>query len=83
MTGASDAENLLIDASCVYDGFFVFFTVSRDTGIGSHARGEIDVFWFDIDVIKEVLVHEIPIAFLVLTRKAGVFIEVEGDDIGE
>lgn len=83
VAGASDAENLKVDAAAVLDFLFVGGAVGRDVGIGQHAGGQVDVFRLDIDVVEEVLVHEVPVGFLVFVGKTTVFVEVEGDDVGE
>ena len=47
------------------------------------ARGDVDVLLRDVDVLEEVLVHEVVVALRMVLRQAHVLVEIEGGDLGE
>ncbi len=83
VAGAADAENLKVDAADGVDFVFVGFAVGEDLIRGDGARGDVDVFGGDVDVVEELLAHEAGVAFGVVGGEAVVFVEVEGDDVLE
>ncbi len=82
MTVHTDAAHEQVDSAVKSDlllvvGAFLF-------GIVGHAVQNVDVLRLHIDeVVEEVVVHEVPIALIVLMRKAEVFVHVEGNDVFE
>ena len=52
-------------------------------GVLSHAVQHVDVVRGNVDVVEEIVVHEIPVALFVLTRQSHVFVHVERDNIAE
>ena len=47
------------------------------------ARGDVDVLLGDVDVLEEVLVHEVVVALRMVLRQAHVLVEIEGGHLGE
>lgn len=59
--------------------------------LGNGAIGDVNVLFGDVDVVKEMFVHEVPVRverFLdrggrIYFRNGVVLVEVEGDDVAE
>ena len=47
------------------------------------ARGDVDVLLGDVDVLEQVLVHEVVVALRMVLREAHVLVEIEGGHLGE
>ncbi len=75
---AADAEDLQVDASFVGDHPLVLLAVGGE--VERPAVGHVRVARVDVDVIEEVLLHEVAIAVRVGGTEAHVLVEVEGDD---
>lgn len=89
-TGAPDSEELEIETACILDAGFVVATKLIELVLGNGAIGNVDVLFGDVDVAKEMFVHEVPVRverFLDRGRiyfgNGVVLIEVEGDDVAE
>ena len=78
---ASDAEDLELDASEVFHLGLVAFALGDDV-VGESVE-EVDVCGVEVDVLEEVVLHEAPVALLVVVGEAEVLVEVEGVDAGE
>ena len=83
VSGGADAEDLKVNAAGVFDGLFVGLTMLPEVSLGDGAVGDVDVVGVDVDVVEELVVHEVPVALRVLATEADVLVEVEGDDASE
>ena len=83
MTGATNAQDLQINATCVPNGLFVTsaevcYLILRGCPIRNVNVGRID-----IDVFKEMLLHEASVALQLFWTHRPVLIKIEGDGILE
>lgn len=56
---------------------------ARSGGVGVGAIGHMRVVQVDVDVIEEVLAHEVVIALGIVVRKAAILVQVVGADLGK
>ena len=83
MSVAADSEDLQVDSAGSGNGVFVFTAVVGKVFFGNAPVWDMDVFPGDIKMIEEVIMHEVPVTFLVIAGKSKVLVEIEGRDIGE
>ncbi len=83
VSGATDAENLQVDAARPSNLLFVADAIVLGVFGVDGAIGHIDVLWRNVDVIEERLLHPTAIALGVVRLHGEVFVEVEGDDVRE
>ena len=77
----ADAQQLQVDAAA---GAYLPLVVGEHClGIGGHAIGHARVLRADVDVVKEVLLHEAAVALRVVGGKPLVFVEVERAHLGK
>ena len=76
MSVYADTEDLEVDAACSFDLGVIGLDVLKVDAVGNVSSGFVDV-----DVIEEVVVHEIAVTLVVASVKAYVFVEVEGCDV--
>lgn len=83
MAVAANAQQLQVDTAKA--GYFVFVgsAVLGDAVGGTVGVGNVDVVGFDIYMRKQILLHKVGVAVLVLWDNWVVFIEVKTDDVGE
>ena len=78
----ADAAHEQVDAAvgsdlCLIAGAFPF-------GIVGHAVEDIDILRLHVyQMVKEIVVHEVPVALVMLVGQAQVLVHVEGDHVGE
>ena len=73
---AADAEDLQIDSAAVTDALLVISTMGGD--IVDIAVRNVYVAWVDINVPKQLIVHEGMVGLRVIDRQPDVFVEIEG-----
>ncbi len=83
MTGAPDAENLQVEPAACLNLCLVGGTMCRYVRRCQRAAGQIHVLGLDVDVIEEIVVHEVPVRLRVLVRQSRVFIQVESGHVSE
>jgi hypothetical protein len=83
VAGATDAEDLEVDAAGGRDHRLVGGAVRVDLGLRHRARGQVGACGVDVHVVEEVGAHEAPVALRVVRRDRVIFVEVEGRDVGE
>ena len=83
VTVSADAEDLEIDPAGPDDRVFEIETVPLKVLVSNGAVRDVDVPGGDVDVVKQVGVHEVPVALLVLALETEVLVEVEGRHVGE
>jgi hypothetical protein len=83
VTGATDAEDLNVDPAGVADRRLVLAAVLFDLGVGQRAVGNVDVFFEDVDVIEQVLVHESHVALQLIGLHRKVLVEIERHDVAK
>ena len=82
MTVNADAAHEEVDSAVGSD--FLLISCALTLGVVCHTVEDVDVFGLHInEVIEEIVVHKVPVALVVLVRKAEVFVHVEGNNIGE
>src|SRR5208283_4518803 len=81
MTVASDAKNLQIDSAAFNNPLFIPSTKCID--ILGHSLRNMDVTNIKVDVLKQVLVHEVMIALVMRRRQSNVLIKVKCCDLGK
>ena len=81
MTVITNAEQLQIRVTGGSDDLVVLGAGSGGIGVG--AIGHVRVIQIDVDVIEEVLAHEVVIALGIIVRKAAILVQVIGADLGE
>ena len=69
------AQKLQIDAAGLRDCLLV--SVARRLGIIHRAVGYMCLLDVDIDVVEEVVLHEVTVALVVSSRQAAIFVEIE------
>ena len=79
VAGASDAENLQVDAPSFTNLLFVAQTRRRHILSRQRASGYVDGVERNIDMIKEVLPHEAMVALQRVGRDGPVFVKIECD----
>jgi hypothetical protein len=79
---AADAKKLQVDAAGLADGVLIGFAVVVVVAADG-AIGDVDVVGIDVDVCKEIFLHEVMEALRMRGGEAEVFIEIESDDAGE
>ena len=79
MSVNSAAAEEKIDSAIGFDFFFIAKAFAFR--IIGHAVEHIDIFFRDIDMVEEIIMHKIPIALVVFFRKSDVFVHVEGYDV--
>ena len=57
----------------------IFIALALSFQIFSHTIENVDIFGRNIDVVKEIVVHKVPVALIMLTRQANVFIHIKGN----
>ena len=72
----ADAQQLQVDTAHVVDDLVVTLALGRGVQVG--AVGQVDAGGVDVDVVKEIVVHEAPVALGILTRQTAVFVQVDG-----
>ena len=77
----ADAEQLQIRVTGVGDNLVVLRAGSGGVGVGT--VGHMRVVKVDVDVIEEVLTHEVVIALGIVVRKAAILVQVVGADLGK
>lgn len=83
MASTANAKNLQIDSTVTFYFLFVIFTEFSDFLPGDLSVGDIDILWWNIDMIKQILPHVVIIAFDVVLRDGIVLVQVESDDVLE
>ena len=81
MTVITNAEQLQVRVTGGSDDLVVLGAGSGGIGVG--AIGHVRVVQIDIDVIEEVLTHEVVVALGIVVRKAAILVQVIGADLGE
>ena len=77
----ANAEQLQIRVTGGGDNLVVLRAGSGGVGVG--AIGHMRVVQVDVDVIEEVLAHEVVIALGIVVRKAAILVQVVGADLGK
>ena len=77
----ADAEQLQIGIAGGSDDLIVLRAGSGGVGVGT--VGHMRVVQVDVDVIEEVLTHEVVIALGIVVRKAAILVQVVGADLGK
>jgi hypothetical protein len=81
MAGASDAEQLQIDAARLGNLLFVLLTVGMDLIDRQRSVGNVNVPAGNIDAIEQMFVHEAMVALQLERLHRIVLVEVEGHDV--
>ena len=81
MTVEADAEKLEVDTAERMDELVV--VVALGLPVGGKTVRDICAVFIDVDMVKEIMVHEIAVALFMLRRKAAVFVEIYRADILE
>ena len=79
----ANAEDLEVDPTSFDDGGFIGATIGIEVRVSNGAVRDVDVVGEDVDVIEELLMHELPVAVWIGAIQAKVFVEVEGGDRSE
>ena len=77
----ADAQQLQVDAAHAVDDLVVLGAGCVRIGVG--AVRQVDAGGVDVDVVKQVAVHEAPVAFRVVLGQAAVLVQVHGGDLRE
>lgn len=77
----TDPTKEKLDAAIGFNLLLVALAFSNK--VGSITIKDVDVLGRDVDVVKEVGVHEVPVALLVCAGKAHILVHVEGDNVLE
>ena len=77
----ANAEQLQIGIAGGSDDLIVLRAGSGGVGVGT--VGHMRVVQVDVDVIEEVLTHEVVIALGIVVRKAAILVQVVGADLGK
>src|SRR5699024_7451666 len=77
----ADAQQLQVNAAHRMDDLIVALAFFRRVQVG--AVGQVDAVVVDVDVVKEMLVHEMPVALRIVPLQAPVFVQVHGGHFGE
>ena len=83
MPGASDAEDLQVDAAGVGDRLLVGGARGGDPRLRQTPVGEVHVLGTNVDVVEEMLLHEAAVALMARRIDRPVLVEIEGDDVRE
>ena len=80
MTVNADAAHEQVDTAVGSD--LLFIARALTLGIVSHAVEDVDVLGLHVNkMIKEIVMHEVPVALVMLVGQTEIFIHVEGHDI--
>ena len=79
MTVFTDTEKLKVNAACCVYCFVVF--LAHLVGIFGNTGGNTSIIDVDVDLFKEVLVHEVTVALVVVGCKTEIFVKVEGTNL--
>ncbi len=78
----ADAAHEEVDAPVGGDLFLI--AAALPFRVVGHAVEDVDVLFLHVyQVVEEIVMHEVPIALVMLVGQAQVFIHVEGDHVGE
>jgi hypothetical protein len=77
-TGAAQEQ---VDAAVGSDLILVALALSFQ--ILSHAVENVDVLCGDVDMVEEIIVHEVPVALVMLTGQTNILVHVESNNILE
>ena len=77
----AQTQQLQVDAAGLADGQLVRFASSLRIGVG--AIGDARGLGVDVDMVEEVLLHEVAIALVMLGGQAAVLVQVERGDLLE
>ena len=77
----ADAQQLQVNAADTVDDGVIAGALGRSVEV--RAIGQVDGLGADVHMVKQVAVHEAPIALGVLLRQAAVLVQVDGRDLGE
>ena len=75
-TGAAQKQ---VDAAVGSD--LILVTLALGFQILSHAVEDVDVLSGNVDVVEEIIVHEVPVALVMLTGQADILVHIEGNNI--
>ena len=77
----ANPQHLQIDAATFLDPPFV--PGAEGLVVVGRARGHVDILPRHVDLLEEVLVHEVVVALEMILRQAHVLVEIEGGYLGE
>ena len=77
----SVAEQLQVNPARIYDALLILPTVGLEVQ-GPPVRN-VRIAWIDIDVVKQVLLHEAPVTLRVRGVQAHVLVQIKSSDEGE
>ena len=78
---AADPQDLQIDAARVLDHLFVALATGLE--VRRPAVGHMRLGGDKVQVLEQILLHEVAVALRMVLRQADVFIQVEGGDLGK
>ena len=81
MSILTDAQKLQVNAADRFDSGFI--TAAFTGNIFGHTVGQVGIGFFDIDLVKKVVIHIITVRILILSRQADVFIQIEAFGTGK
>ena len=68
-----------VDAAVGCD--LILVALALRLGIRCQTVEDIDILRRDVNMVKEILVHKVPVALVVLARQTDVLVHIEGDDV--
>lgn len=83
MASPSDAQHLQIYSSVAFYFFLISFTELSDLFLGEFAIWDVNVFFGNIDVVEQVLSHEVVVALNIILGDRVVLVQVKGHHILE
>ena len=77
----ADAQQLHIHATQRVDQIVIQLALALSVGI--QAVGQVDILGSDIDVVEQVVVHEVSIALIMLGAQTHILVQIHGAHLGE
>ena len=75
------AKQLQVDAAQVPDDLVI--AGAGAVAVGIHAVGDVGVGQIQVDMVEQVVPHEIGVALVVVPVQAHILVQVDGADLGE
>ena len=79
MSVMSQSQKLQVYTASRTDHFFISFALCICIRI--HTVGQMGSLWIDIDIIKQIMIHKIEIALIILSRKTSVLVQIHSRHI--
>src|SRR3970040_1477500 len=83
MTRTTNSQQLKIESSGIFYFHFIINTILIQVFNTYCSVWNIDIFRFDVDMIKKMLMHEIMITLIVFFCHWIIFIQIESDNIAK